>query len=501
MSGMRGLGLLVFAFLTACTTSQAQSPNLTRTTSLTNPLQTHSPLATEPQPTSPGVPTDLERTLYTIDAVYDFGAHTLSASETIRYVNQSDNQMNQMTLVSFAHNYGADLQITELKREDGSAVDVLEETEGQWDLHLFDPLPPGHEVNLKITFTLALPNRNGPLGWSDRQTNFIDWYPLIPPFFHSGLYEWTEREPALVGESQVYESADFDVQLEVINAPSAVTVAAAGSPLETGGEELAFSLENARRFVWSVSNQYSQIDSQQDGFSVSIYFFEDQRDAAEAALEIAKQALEIYAGLFGPFPYQSLSIVEATFSDGMESEGLFFLDQFYFRTYSYDRRNYLTTLTAHEVAHNWWFGLVGNDQAREPWLDEALATYSELLYYENAFPDLVDWWWDFRIDGFEPSGWVDSTIYEHSDFSSYVQAVYMRGALFLQEVRAAMGDEAFFGFLREYAASGAGRIVSAEEFFWQLGYASSVDFTPLTDEYFRLSDDQQWLNFYTSPAH
>ena len=445
----------------------------------------------ETQSATHGAPTELERTLYSIDAVFDFEAHTLSANQSIRYVNQSDNDLNQLILRSFAHNYGADLQITGLKRADGGLVDSFEDGEGRWSLHLFDALPPNHDVNLQVTFTLSLPNTNGPLGWNARQTNFIDWYPFIPPFFHSGFYEYTDREPALVGEYQVYESADFDVHLEIINAPATLTVAAAGSPLEAGSQELAFSLTNARRFAWSASSQYSQLSSVQDGIPVSIYFLEDQRDAAEAALDVAGQALEMYSELFGPYPYQSLAIVEATFPDGMESDGLFFIDQFYFRTYSYDRRNYLTALTAHEVAHNWWFGLVGNDQAREPWLDEALATYSELLYYENAFPALVDWWWDFRIDRFEPRGWVDSTIYEHSAFSPYVQAVYMRGALFLQEVRAAMGDEAFFGFLREYAAAGAGRIMSAEEFFWKLAYASAVDLTPLTDEYFRLNDNQQ----------
>lgn len=485
MNGMRRLGLLVFALLVACIAGQPQAPRSSTVTSSASPLQTESPHASEAHPILPGLPTDLERTRYSIDATYDFSAHTLSASQSIRYVNQSDIDLNQITLRSFAHNYGADLQITELKREDGGLVDVFEDQEGRWDLHLFDLLPPGHEVNLQITFRLAVPNQAGPLGWNERQANFIDWYPLIPPFVYSGFYEYTEREPALVGEYQVYESADFDVHLEIINAPATLTVAAAGIPLEAGSEELTFSLTNARRFAWSASSMYSRLESEQNSVSVSIYFFEDQRDAAEAALEVAKQALETYSELFAPYPHKSLSIVEATFPDGMESDGLFFLDQFYFQTYSYDRQNYLTMLIAHEVAHNWWFASVGNDQAREPWLDEALSMYSELLYYEGAYPGLVDWWWEFRISRFEPSGWVDSTIYEHSEFGPYVRAVYMRGALFLQEVRAAIGAEAFFAFLREYAEMGAGRIVSAEEFFSMLADASTFNLTPIIENYFR----------------
>jgi hypothetical protein len=227
MNGMRRLGLLVIALLAACTAGQPQAPNSSTITSSASPLRTGSPHASEAPPILPGLPTDLERTRYSIDATYDFNAHTLSASQSIRYVNQSDIDLNQLILRSFAHNYGADLQITGLKRADGGLVDSFEDGEGRWSMHLFDPLPPNHDVNLQVTFTLSLPNANGPLGWNAPQTNFIDWYPFIPPFFHSGFYEYTDREPALVGEYQVYESADFDVHLEIINAPSTLTVAAA----------------------------------------------------------------------------------------------------------------------------------------------------------------------------------------------------------------------------------------------------------------------------------
>ena len=480
---MRTLGLLAFVLLAACTASPTQLPDPVIETPSVISAQVDTPSVAEAQPTSPDIPTDLQRTLYSIDAVFDYDAHTLSASESIRYINKSNIELNEIILLSFAHHYGADLKLTSLNREDGGEIAAFEDTEGRWRLVLADALQRQHEVYLQMSFTLALPNLDGPLGWNGRQTNFIDWYPFIPPFVHSGFYEFTEREPALVGEYQVYESADFQVHLDIVNAPPTLTVAAASLPSENGS--LDFRLENARRFAWSASDQYSQLHSEQGGLPISIYFFEDQRDAAEAALEVAGQALEIYSSLFGPYPYQSLSIVEATFADGMESDGLFFLDQFYFSTYSYDRLNYLTALTAHEIAHNWWFGQVGNDQALEPWLDEALATYSELLYYEQADPALVDWWWNFRIDRFAPSGWVDSTIYEHLEFSPYVHAVYMRGALFLHKVRAAMGDEAFFNFLREYVKLGSGEIISGDDFFTLLTDLSSLDLDPLIAKYFR----------------
>ena len=105
--------------------------------------------------------------------------------------------------------------------------------------------------------------------------------------------------------------------------------------------------------------------------------------------------------------------------------------------------NNLIDIAVHETAHQWWFGSVGNDQALEPWLDEALATYSERLFYEQNYPDVTAWQ-AFRIDAFTPTGWVDTDIYHGVDFRTYANAVYLRGAQFLQALRGRVGDEAFF---------------------------------------------------------
>ena len=123
------------------------------------------------------------------------------------------------------------------------------------------------------------------------------------------------------------------------------------------------------------------------------------------------------------------------------------------------------TIAVHETAHQWWYGAVANNQATEPWLDEAMATYSEHVFYEDNYPGLIDWWWSFRIYSHGAAGWVDSRLYDTSTFRGYVNAVYFNGARFLQSLRDRIGDEAFFAFVRDYYARSNGRIVSANDFF------------------------------------
>jgi len=122
----------------------------------------------------------------------------------------------------------------------------------------------------------------------------------------------------------------------------------------------------------------------------------------------------------------------------MEMDGMLMISYGVFDFYNDTPKTNLTILTPHEVSHQWFYSLVGNDQAKEPWLDEALATYHEVLFYQRYHPDLVQWWWDNRVSGFAPQGDVNSDIYIAGGYEAYRNAVYLRGAMFLQEIRDAV---------------------------------------------------------------
>lgn len=145
----------------------------------------------------------------------------------------------------------------------------------------------------------------------------------------------------------------------------------------------------------------------------------------------------------------------------------------------------MIAIAAHETAHQWWYGALGNDQALEPWLDEALSTYSERFYYENLHPEALDWWWTYRIYYYQPRGWVDGTIYNPEGYWAYRDAIYLNGALFMDDLRKEMGDEAFFEFIRVYAAEHVGQIVTADNFFDTLASFTPSDLSPLLENYFK----------------
>ena len=169
---------------------------------------------------------------------------------------------------------------------------------------------------------------------------------------------------------------------------------------------------------------------------------------------------------------------------GMEYDGLFFLSRDFYKEDDGTVLNNLVDIAVHETAHQWWFGSVGNDQALEPWLDEAMATYSERLFYEKNYPAcdcLVGFpsgcIFPVRLGGYGYLPW--------GRLPTYANAVYLRGAQFLEALRGRVGDVAFFTFIKDYARQMAGRRATADDFFNILRQHTNVDFTNIQQAYFQ----------------
>jgi aminopeptidase N len=130
-------------------------------------------------------------------------------------------------------------------------------------------------------------------------------------------------------------------------------------------------------------------------------------------------------------------------------------------------RDFLPTVVAHEVGHQWWYAVVGNDVNQHPWQDEGLTTFSALLYHEEFDPEYYAGTIDFyrqRVASYEqefgpqPIGQPVSQFVNRE--SGYAVIVYYKGALFFVDLREEIGDEAFFTALSSYYSTGKFRIVS-----------------------------------------
>lgn len=421
------------------------------------------------------------RPQYYLDAYLDYRGRAVSVAETIIYPNQSGVTLASLVLAVEPNLWPGGFVLDALA-VDGAPAVWFNLTAGRLEVLLAAPLEPGATVNLSLHYRLLLPyaGASNIYGYNALQINLLDWYPFVVPY--DPAQGWILHPPSGVGEHLVYDVADFEVTLRLSD-ESLVTAASAPGEWTNGGWRYRLT---ARTFALSISDSYQTAAAAAGPVVVTVYYFRGEAQAANALLQEVAKAVVTYSDHFAPAPHPTLAIVEAaTYPDGMEASGLFFLGRKFFQQYGGLARDNLVALGVHEAAHEWWFGLVGNNQAMEPWLDEALAVYSEYVFYKVNYPGYVNWWWDFRVHSYAPAGWVDSTIYTAGAFRPYVNAVYLRGALFLDALRRRVGEEVFFAFLRDYAARMAGRRASADDFFRILREHTSVDFFDIGSAYFQ----------------
>ena len=484
--------LSLFFLLTGCGgPSQLETPVVSTPTAPQLPASTASRVAPTVLPRPSGTPTltALLLPLYTLDANLDYAAKTLAVKQDIDYPNTSAGPIADMLLAVEPNLIPGVFSLSSLS-QDNQPVNDYNLTGQRLTWKLPAPLLAGGKTRIHLEYQLSLPQaqqgnpnvvRPQIFGVTARQVNLTDWYPMVLPFDPGS--GWRLADPWFYGEHLVYPLANFDVTLHFKDPANAPLVAAsAGAQIMDGG--VHYVLEHGRDFVLAMGRQMQVKSAQVDGVTISSYYFPGSEAGGQAVLDATSKALRTYGALFGPYRHKTLAAVQGDFNDGMEFDGLYYLSNSFYNLYDGTPNNYLPLVAAHETSHQWWWGRVARDQARNPWLDESLASYCEKIFYEKNYPDSVKWWWSVRIDFYQPSGKIDGDVPSYAGFAPYTNTVYKQGAHFFEDLRQALGDEAFFAFLKDYATQMDGKIAAPADFFRILKLHTSTDISALLAKYF-----------------
>ena len=425
------------------------------------------------------------RTHYKLDLILNYYSHFGAVTEVITYTNRSSHSLEEIHFVVPPRNFENSYEQSDLR---GERVAGYREEGIHTLVSLSSPLQPGETTTFTFSFRLYFPLHQGIYGYTNRQTNISDWYPFIPPYDEEqGWLAYdrvVDQDNIIVGESIVNEFSDFDVTLTLTDRAELIEVAAS-SPASGSNGKFSYHLEGARGFSFSVSDSYFEHEIVQDGVRIRSYVFMNNIETGKAVTQIGANAMKLYGKLLYPYPHEMVSIVVGDFLHNMEMDGMVMISYGIFDFYNGMPQTDLVIMTAHELMHMWFYYTIGNNHALEPWLDEAFATYAELLYYQEYHPADVEWWWAIRIHEQNPQGFVDSTIHLEGGYVPYRNAVYLRGVQFLNEVRLAVGEEAFFAALKDYAYSNTWRIATRQDFFDIMARHSQVDLTAIVSNYFK----------------
>jgi hypothetical protein len=327
------------------------------------------------------------------------------------------------------------------------------------------PLGPGKATTVAMTFTTAVPiappDDSGLFRYHlDRGSwTLSGWYPMLAGY--DPELGWDLDPPAAWSDVAFGAAALYDVTL---SAPDDLVLVTPGietsEETSNGMESRRFLSGPARELAIVADPTLTETSADVDGTTVTVYAAPDGAAGAEQVLGWATQALDVYGNLFGPYPYTTLDIVAVPDVLGAEFSEMIWLGEGYVADPegSASRPGATELLVAHEVAHQWWYGLVGSDPHRRAFLDEGLAEYSAILYVEQVHgKDAARTQLDQALTlpyatMLVTSGdqVVDQPATAFPDATTYYATTYRKAGLGYAAIRAEIGHDAFFAALRRY---------------------------------------------------
>lgn len=380
-------------------------------------------------------------------------------------------------------------------------------------------LKPGQSISLKVDYLTDIPKVRDRFGYyqAGKRQNYL----LSFCFPQLAMYEagkW-KTPPYISGaESTCNNVTDYRVRLET---EKDFIIAASGEEKTEDGIT-TITAENMRDMVITASNNMDVKTETAEGVKINHYTL--QYDGAgrynNYAMEAAKDAVKLFTERFGKYPYEELDMVQCFDEGGMEYPGLILVglpdiapaEDIVSQLDKNGGYSELCLLVAHETAHQWFYGAVGNDQFEEPWLDESFAEFCESMVFGLSRPDSLKnamasdekrfayygsplIFYETEKDVEEHLKYADEDQFpinkaydEYKEPDDYSWTVYQDGALFLYELKKSMGEENFYEAMKEYYRTYCLKIATGEDFLKIIKkYDDSAKTQKVIDKYIETS--------------
>lgn len=348
-----------------------------------------------------------ERHRYRIEAYLDARRHIVEATEWIDWYNHSDTWVNQLYFHLYLNAFKNDrsvfmreqgfrlrnqklrrpgrIEIVSFQTTNGtdllskSSTDLIPNDATQMVTTLPRPVPPRKTLSLVIKFRAYLPQLVARSGY-DREFNFVaQWYPKLARFCSDG--RWISFPYHGLGEFY----ADFARYQVSVNVPSSYIIGATGkrtaSRLEGMRRIDTYSAEPVHDFAWCAYPYFERFVFSTAGPRVYLLAPHGYRAVIGHHRRAIRAGLRRFGRLFGAYPYETLTVIippkGAEGARGMEYPTLFVTSGpwFHFPKLRVPFAN-SQTVTIHELAHQWFHGLIANNEVEAPVLDEGVAQWA-----------------------------------------------------------------------------------------------------------------------------
>lgn len=432
---------------------------------------------------------------YHIDVTLNEQAGTLTGSETLTWTHPGKKTINEVYLHLYPNAFASEdttfmkesggklrndvmpkdgwgsMEITELRTTDGISllhrIQYVQPDDGNTKdktlakVRLPVSVQGGESLTLRMKFTVKLPKIFARMGVADDFVMAGQWFPKISVYEPVGTRGRTTEGWNLHqyhGNSEFY--SDFGIYSVRINVPETYTVAATGfqtkkAVRKEGRKTVQFYADDVHDFAWAASPDFVYAEepfssAEVPGVRIKLYLDPAHKDLKERYFYAAKVALANYSKWYGRYPYSTLSVVVPPASGngagGMEYPTLVTAFGATSDSPGYDE---LERTVIHEIAHQFFYGMIANNEFEEAWLDEAFASYAEDKLMEQEF-------------GIAPNLPIQSALitspapltqnaWKYGSGNGYAKNAYYRGKLILLDIERQVGSKTMKRIMSVYS--------------------------------------------------
>ena len=431
---------------------------------------------------------------------------SLTGHLTLTYVNTTGEALETLPFRQFANGPDADhdAQIVSDVTVNGAEAEVaLSESDSVLEVLFDEPLGPGEVATIEMGFASFLPidstSHYGIFGFSSPSDTWAlaHWYPVLAG--RDPDDGWLLDHPSRKGDPIFTDTALYNVTVE--SGPDwrlATTGIQFGDTVESGSGmiERRFVSGPVRDFTIVADEDFEVITTEVDGITINSWFNPGQEEVGEAVAQYGAQSVEIFGDILSPYPYIEMDLVPVDMhgAAGGEFPQLMYLGlSYYTGATDLSVPNALDFTVAHEVIHQWFYALVGNNQYTHAYIDEGITNYLAADYYfEQAYnavaaEEMVESYLSGpfeRIVGNDGDVIVDQPTDDFETGRDYVFAAYIKAPLGFEAIRLEIGDEAFFGALQTYIEDFTFDVAEPNDFLAAFEESSGEDLQDLWDHWF-----------------
>ncbi len=433
-------------------------------------------------------------TKYAIDLNLSTDATSLEGGVRAIYYNAETIPLEEIYFRLFPNIMSGHMTVSDLFVDGKPVEPTYELADSALVVPLEKPLQPGDAIGIEMSFNVDIPTEMsgnyGLFGSFDDITVLQEFYPLIPVYDDEG---WNAEIPPEQGDVTYLDPSYYLVR---VRAPAEMELVTSGTTLAESQEDdrksIIFAAGPARDIYIAGSDRFKKVSENIGDVQVNSYAFDDLKPGSEQALEYAIDSIASFNQRFGQYPYSEFDLVSTPMMAlGMEYPGVVAISQDLYdldaTLYGVPVPIYLESVVAHEVAHQWFYNVVGNDQVDEPWLDEAIVQFATGLYYldqygQQGYDGYRGSWQDRwnRVDRADIPIGMPVSFYEDQEYGAIV---YGRGPLFMEALQRRMGESQFDDFLRDYYETYQWGVASPEGFRQLAEAHCECNLTELFDEW------------------